>query len=325
MSPVLVERKVALTGIDVMRKVFELSKMEAISLREGGLRGVLGSCRYLNATLCSFVVDFAFHGRFEPPPGHYVFCYLHQAARGSWCAGMPLHSGTALIVLPGSSCELMVGPESCISTVLAPIHPNVIRVIERSPASFGSPGFQFSLFGSNCHASTGLDARYAAMFESLTGATGGGMAGLVGRGAADALVDARSLDDLLAQAMPASSYACSYRLHYPTLRKAIRFMRAHLHRDIYIDEIAGAVQMSDRSLRNVFDELLSVSPTRYLSLLRLHEASRQLSMHNTGRLSIKAVAMSCGMWDLSRFAANYRRTFGEHPSATRMRTYGLAS
>ena len=324
-STALVERKVVLAGIDVMRKVFDLCKLEAISLREGGLSGVLGSYRHGNATLCSFVVDFAFHGRFVLPLGHYLFCYVHHAAQGSWCAGMPLPSNTALIVLPDSACELMLGPQSCISIVMAPIQPDVMQVVERHADSFGSPGRQFSLFRPECHAGSGLDHRYAVMFESLTSRTSQSMDALVESGLMDMLVDAHSLDEMLTCTGPSSSHVYSYRLHYPTLRKAIRFMRTHLHRDIYMDEVARAVQISERSLRHVFDEMLGVSPTRYLSLLRLHEASRLLSTHSTGRLSVKAVAMSCGLWDLSRFAANYRRAFGEHPSMTLMRTGDMAS
>ena len=291
-SLALVERKVALAGIDVMRKVLDLCKLEAISLREGGLSGVLGSYRHGNATLCSFVVDFAFHGRF---------------------------------VLPDSTCEVMLGPESCISIVMAPIHSDVMQVVERNSDSFGSPGRQFSLFRPECLAGSGLGHRYAVMFESLTSRTSQSMAALVESGLMDILIDARSWDEMLAHTGPASSHVYSYRLHYPSLRKAVRFMRTHLHRDIYMDEVARAVQISERSLRHVFDEMLGVSPTRYLSLLRLHEASRLLSTHSTGRLSVKAVAMSCGLWDLSRFAANYRRAFGEHPSMTLMRTGDMAS
>ena len=324
-SLALVERKFALSGIDVMRKVLELCKMETISLREGGLSGLLGSYRHGNATLCSFVVDFAFHGRFALPPGYYLFCYIHHAAQGSWCAGMPLPSNSALIVLPDSTCELMLGPESCISMVLAPIHPDVLRVVEMNSDSFGSSGRQFSLFRPEYHASSGLGHRYAAMFESLTNRTAQGMAGLFANGLLDTLVDARHLDELLAHTVPASAHIYSHGLHYPMLRRAVRFMRAHLHRDIYMDEVASAVQISDRSLRQVFDELLGVSPARYLSLLRLHEASRLLSTHSMGRLSVKAVAMSCGLWDLSRFAANYRRAFDEPPSMTLMRTCDMAS
>lgn len=325
-SPVQVERKFALPGIDVMRRAFDECKMEAISLSEGELRGTLGSYRHGAATLCSFVVDFAIHSRFVLPPGYFLFCYFYQAAQGSWCAGMPLHSGTVLLALPGSSCEMMLAPESSISLALAPVRPSVLSAVERNPDSFGDAGQQFSLFRPECHAETRLGARYAVMFDSLIGKPRHGMSVFVESGMADTLVDDRALSELFAQSVPALTPANGYRPHYPTLRKAVRFMRANLHRDIYIEEIAAAVQISDRSLRHVFDDLLGVSPTRYLSLLRLHEASRRLSVHgNANRPSIKAVAMSCGLWDLSRFAANYRRAFGEHPSATLMRTCSFAS
>jgi AraC family ethanolamine operon transcriptional activator len=34
---------------------------------------------------------------------------------------------------------------------------------------------------------------------------------------------------------------------------------------------------------------------------------------------VKAIALSCGLWDLSRFADNYRKVFGELPRDTLMR------
>jgi AraC family transcriptional regulator, ethanolamine operon transcriptional activator len=324
-SPVQVERKFALPGIDMMRRAFDECRMEAISLSEGELSGTLGSYRHGAATLCSFVADFAIHARFVLPPGHFLSCYVYQAAQDSWCAGMPLRSGTMLLALPGSPCEMMLAPESKISLVVAPMRSSVASAIESNPDSFGDAGQQFSLFRPECHADARLGARYAVLFDSLIGKRHG-MSVFVESGMADALVDDRALNELFAQTFPALTPADGYRPHYPMLRKAVRFMRTNLHRDIYIEEIAAAVQISDRSLRHVFDDLLGVSPTRYLSLLRLHEASRRLSVQgNAGRPSIKAVAMSCGLWDLSRFAANYRRAFGEHPSATLMRTCSFAS
>lgn len=325
-SPVDAGRKFALPGIDVMRRAFDECRMEAISLSEGDLSGALGSYQHGSAVLCSFVVDFAIHARLVLPPGYFLSCYFYKAAAGSWCAGMPLRSGTMLLALSGSSCEMMLAPESSISLVVAPIRQAVSSAVERNPDSFGETGQQFSLFRPECHAETRLGARYAVMFDSLIGKSRHGMSVFVESGMADALVDDRALSELFARSFPASTPADGYRPHYPTLRKAVRFMRANLHRDIYIEEIAASVQLSDRSLRHVFDDLLGVSPTRYLSLLRLHEASRRLSVQgNAGRLSIKSVAMSCGLWDLSRFAANYRRAFGEHPSATLMRTCSFAS
>ncbi len=55
---------------------------------------------------------------------------------------------------------------------------------------------------------------------------------------------------------------------------------------------------------------------RYLSLLRLCVAYRNLVNADASSRSVKSVALSCGMWDLSRFAEHYRQTFGELPRAT---------
>jgi AraC family ethanolamine operon transcriptional activator len=59
-------------------------------------------------------------------------------------------------------------------------------------------------------------------------------------------------------------------------------------------------------------------------MLRLCTACRSLSSADAGRRSVKAIALSCGLWDLSRFAENYRRVFGELPRDTLMRQSGSA-
>lgn len=319
------DRKFPLSGINVLGRVFDLCRLEAVSLQEGGMSGMVGSHQYGDATLCSFAVDFAFHGRFVLPAGRQLICHFHRVAPGSWCAGMPLHADTVLIVLPESPCELMLGPESSVSIVIAPLQAGALRAIEKNRDSYGPAGKQFSLFRRECHAGTLWSARYAAMFESLAGAPGRDVAGLVGDGFADMMADESNLHDLFAHVVPHVRHASTRRPHYSTFRKVGYFMRTHLQRDIYVEEVAKAVQVSDRTLRHVFDDFLGISPTRYLSLLRLHEASRQLSVRNVGKLSIKSVAMSCGLWDLSRFAASYRRAFDELPSDTLTRSSGCTA
>ncbi|GFZ87710.1 hypothetical protein GCM10011408_02930 [Dyella caseinilytica] len=237
---------------------------------------------------------------------------------------MPLHSGTTLIVLPGSSCEMMLGAHSSVSVLMAPLHEGVMRAFERNPVSFGLMGRRFSIFGSEYLAGTSWRFRCESSFHALVGARGNGCID-VADDFFGTLLDPQMLDDLAAQPSAEASPSGGYQAHYRPFRRAVDFMRANLHRDIYLDELARAAGMSERALRYTFADLLGVSPTRYLSLLRLHEASRRLAAAGAGRLSVKSVAMSCGWWDLSRFAANYRRAFGEHPSDTLMRACSVAS
>lgn len=310
-------------GLDAMHRLFDHCRLETVALREGGLRGVLGSRVRAGASLCSFVFDFPCHGRFLVPAGHYLFCHVHQASMGSWCAGMPLRSGTALIVLPGSACEVMINAHSSVSVLLAPLHDGVVRAIERNVASADLASRKFSMFGPECHAASAWQFRCESAFHALVD-TRRCVDSAIDR-LFDALLDPSLLDDWITHPYVPPSYSSDYYVHYRSFRRAVEFMRANLHRDIYLDELSRAAGMSDRTLRYAFADLLSVSPTRYLALLRLHEASRQLSAHGVGRISVKSVAMNCGWWDLSRFAANYRRAFGEHPRDTLMRACSVAS
>lgn len=100
-------------------------------------------------------------------------------------------------------------------------------------------------------------------------------------------------------------------------------MRKHMRRDIYMQELCNAACISERSLRNVFDDLLGIPPNRYLSMLRLCTAYRSLTQADVGRRSVRSIALSCGFWDLSRFAEHYRYMFGELPRATLTRQQSL--
>ena len=324
-TAVVDEQKFLLPGIVVIRRMLELCSFEAISLQEGGLSGGFSSCDYGNAVFGSAMMEFAVHGRFVPPPGHCLSCYVHETAPESWCAGMPLTADTLLIVLPGNACEVMLAPGTRISMALAPLHGGVKRMIEAHADSFGLSGRQFSLFHPDSHAGTPWRTLYEILSDGLMGGNARGLARLLESGAADFLIDEYGLRALFARAASVPPYSFAYRAHYPAFRKAVQFMRENLQRDIYMEEAAAMAQISDRSLRLAFDDLLGVSPTRYLTLLRLHEASRQLSAQSTQRLSVKSVAMNCGIWNLSRFAANYRRAFDEHPSDTLMRACSFAS
>lgn len=324
-SECVIERKLSLPGLAIIHRLLETCRLEAISLQEGGLSGAFGSYQHGQTRFCSLATGFALHGRFVLPAGHYLVCYLHEVTPESWCAGMSLTDDTMLLVLPGNACELMLGPGSRVSMALVPLHGGARRAIDAHADFFGLPGRQFALFKPECHRGTPLRALYEMLYQGLVDGCAPQLLRLAETGATDFLADERGIRSLSDQVGLFSPYSANYRAPYPAFRKAVQYMRDHLQHDIYMDEVAAVAQISDRSLRMTFDDLLGVSPTRYLTLLRLHEASRQLSLRGSERQSVKSVAMSCGIWNLSRFAANYRRAFDEHPSDTLMRACSFAS
>jgi len=318
-STASIQRKGPLPAVELVRRMLEACRLQAVCLQEGAFGGDFGSCRQAGATFCSVAVDFALHGRFLPPPGHFISCYVHRAPPGSWCAGMPLLADTLLIALPDSACDLMLGAQAQLSAVLAPLHGDIRRAMERFAGANGVPTRQLALLPPEAHAATSWQRLYDMLRGCLIGENAYGLARLLEDMTSTLLASEYGLCALLAEAAAMPAYSRTQDVHYPALRNAVQFMREHLGRDLYMDEVAAAAQVSDRTLRVAFDALLGVSPTHYLGLLRLHEASRRLSGSGGQRQSIKAVAMDCGIWNLSRFAASYYRAFGERPSDTRWR------
>lgn len=83
-----------------------------------------------------------------------------------------------------------------------------------------------------------------------------------------------------------------------------------------VAQLAEFADVSERTLRTVFQEFYGMSPRRFLHLRRLHQAREALL--NRGRdTTVAQVAASLGFWDLGRFAGDYRELFRETPSATK--------
>jgi AraC family ethanolamine operon transcriptional activator len=64
-----------------------------------------------------------------------------------------------------------------------------------------------------------------------------------------------------------------------------------------------------------FTDALGTSPSRYLRLLRLHEVRRCLKRPGAGA-TVTGGAFRFSFNDLSLFSIQYKKTFGESPSAT---------
>jgi AraC-like DNA-binding protein len=100
------------------------------------------------------------------------------------------------------------------------------------------------------------------------------------------------------------------------IRRLRAFMAANSDKALYIPEICEAIGVSDRTLRACCHDYFGMGPNRYLVLRRMHLAHQRLLAVGPGEATVTEIAMQYGFWELGRFAVEYRRIFGERPSAT---------
>ena len=96
---------------------------------------------------------------------------------------------------------------------------------------------------------------------------------------------------------------------------AIRFMQRNLARQLSAGEIAVAAGTSERSLRRQFQRFTGQSPIAFHRHMRL-EAARNALCDNNAKADITTAAGMHGFSHLSHFTGQYRRRYGELPSAT---------
>jgi len=100
-----------------------------------------------------------------------------------------------------------------------------------------------------------------------------------------------------------------------TVETAIAFMREHAGEPITAHDVASAVYISTRALSAAFVRELGEPPRDTLRRIRLEGVRADLLAADRGA-STAAVARRWGFLHLSRFAAEYRRAYGELPSET---------
>lgn len=264
--------------------------------------------------VCSLHLAFHACGRFTLPADWALIGFVHDAdPAASWCHGVPLTAGTALTVMADSSSEFAFAAGTRLTLVLLPAARLQRRFAELSLQAASASARVPRLFVAA--ADGGLAGRYLQLRQLLAHDD----AALLAAHDGAALLN-EHLQALLATGpadRPVASRARS--THYVVAQRADTFMRLNLRQNVYMGEVCAASGVSERGLRYAFEDLFGLSPNRYLTLLRLCTACRALSEADGGRRSVKAVALGCGFWDLSRFAENYRRVFGELPRQTLMR------
>jgi AraC-like DNA-binding protein len=100
-------------------------------------------------------------------------------------------------------------------------------------------------------------------------------------------------------------------------------VEANFHRSLLVSDLCRIIGVSERTLRNICQEQLGMSPHRFLALRRLHLARRALLRSDQYSATVTGIAMSHGVWELGRFAVAYKSLFGESPSATLRRSFDM--
>ena len=93
-------------------------------------------------------------------------------------------------------------------------------------------------------------------------------------------------------------------------------MMSHREQLQTILEVCKSVGASPRKLQYCFQDVLGISPKRYLRAIRLNGARRDLKRNADSKTGIADIAARWGFWHAGQFVSLYRQQFGEAPSAT---------
>ncbi|MDO3435651.1 AraC family transcriptional regulator [Rhizobium sp. CBN3] len=96
---------------------------------------------------------------------------------------------------------------------------------------------------------------------------------------------------------------------------AMDFMQEHIADPISLSEIAMAAKVSVRTLQQGFRQFRNTTPIAYLHEIRMVAAHREL-LQLDGTQPIGDIALRWGFTHLGRFAAEYKKRFGQLPSQT---------
>ncbi|WP_064807843.1 MULTISPECIES: helix-turn-helix transcriptional regulator [unclassified Rhizobium] len=96
---------------------------------------------------------------------------------------------------------------------------------------------------------------------------------------------------------------------------AIDYMQEHIAEPISLDDIAAAAKVSVRTLQQGFRQFRNTTPIAYLHEIRMIAAHRDL-LDADSTQAVADIALRWGFTHLGRFAAEYKKRFGQLPSQT---------
>jgi AraC-like DNA-binding protein len=241
---------------------------------------------------------------------------LHGRALSTHGGGdvVPTIAGQCLIFSPGAPAELRWSFD-CVQLCVMLSRHAVEHELERLLGTRPNNMLRFD-FGARARENLGQRWRtmLRLLIEEIEHPTGIMASTPVGRHMEAMLIDGLLLahphnhsDALLRPAAPGASV---------TVRRAVDLMESQPGEAWSVVRLAGALNVSVRALQDGFRRDLGVPPMRYLKRARLNRARSILRDASPHEVTVRAVGKQVGLLHPGRFAAEYRATFGEDPSAT---------
>ncbi|HEX5212908.1 MAG TPA: helix-turn-helix domain-containing protein [Pseudolabrys sp.] len=103
------------------------------------------------------------------------------------------------------------------------------------------------------------------------------------------------------------------------LVRVLGWLRGHLSEPIELEKLAEVGGVRPRTLETHFKMFLQTTPLGWVRRMRLSRARQDLQ-HSAPSATVTNIALANGFSQLGRFADQYRKVFGELPSATIQRT-----
>jgi AraC-like DNA-binding protein len=104
------------------------------------------------------------------------------------------------------------------------------------------------------------------------------------------------------------------------VRAAERYALAHTDERLYVTDLCRAAGVSERTLEYAFRAVMALSPTAYLTRIRLHRVHHALLQARPGSTTVTEQALNWGFWHFGEFSRAYKDCFDELPSNTLRRS-----
>lgn len=107
---------------------------------------------------------------------------------------------------------------------------------------------------------------------------------------------------------------------HPYIEQVRNYVLDHPMHCPSIDELSALCLISRKSLYNIFARELNITPNQFVRQLKMERIYHDLCIKKSAK-NITEIAFRYGFTSLGRFAAEYRKQFGELPSETLRRTH----